>query len=478
MIQTQKTDIDSKNARWAGITRPYSHEDVERLRGTVRIEHSLARAGAEKLWKLLQEEPYVPALGALTGNQAVEMASAGLKAIYLSGWQVAADANLSGQMYPDQSLYPVNSVPTVVRAINNALLRADQIAHSEGRTGVDWMLPIVADAEAGFGGCLNAFELMKAMIEAGAAGVHFEDQLSSAKKCGHLGGKVLVPTQEAVHKLVAARLAADVLGVPTIIVARTDANSAQLVTSDCDSCDREFITGERTVEGFYRMRGGLDAAIARGLAYAPYADMIWCETSEPNMKEARRFAETIHAKFPGKLLAYNCSPSFNWKAKLSDPEIANFQSELGQMGYKFQFVTLAGFHALNLSMFELAREYAQSGMAAYSQLQQREFSVAERFGYGAVKHQRFVGTGYFDAVATVISAGQTSTCALAGSTEAEQFESKRPTNGHAVRTNGHAVNGNGYQKPNGHAPEIPAYQAAAMLASFDEDETALLPSGD
>lgn len=466
--------------RWAGISRPYAQEDVERLRGTVRVEYSLARAGAEKLWKLLHQEPYVAALGALTGNQAVEMANAGLKAIYLSGWQVAADANLSGQMYPDQSLYPVNSVPSVVRAINNALIRADQIAHSEGRDGIDWMLPIVADAEAGFGGCLNAFELMKAMIEAGAAAVHFEDQLSSAKKCGHLGGKVLVPTQEAVQKLIAARLAADVLGVPTLVVARTDANSAQLITSDCDPYDREFITGERTVEGFYRLRGGLDAAIARGLAYAPYADLIWCETSEPNMKEARRFAEAIHAKFPGKLLAYNCSPSFNWKAKLSDDEIAGFQRELGRMGYKFQFVTLAGFHALNLSIFELARGYAQAGMSAYSQLQQREFDMSERFGYGAVKHQRFVGTGYFDAVATVISAGQSSTCALAGSTEAEQFE-KKSTNGHGIANgNGH---GNGHGKSsghslvNGHAPEAPIFDLRAM-PQFDEEEVALMPSGD
>jgi isocitrate/methylisocitrate lyase len=479
MIRTQTADWDWNATRWAGITRPYTEEDVERLRGTVRIEYSLARNGAEKLWKLLHEEAYVPALGALTGNQAVEMASAGLKAIYLSGWQVAADANLGGQMYPDQSLYPANSVPNVVRAINNALLRADQIAHSEGRDSIHWMLPIVADAEAGFGGCLNAFELMKAMIEAGAAAVHFEDQLSSAKKCGHLGGKVLVPTQEAVQKLVAARLAADVLGVPTLVVARTDANSAQLLTSDCDPCDREFITGERTVEGFYRMRGGLDAAIARGLAYAPYADLIWCETSEPNTEEARRFAEAIHARFPGKLLAYNCSPSFNWKAKLSDSDIANFQRELGKMGYKFQFVTLAGFHALNLSMFELAREYARTGMAAYSQLQQREFDLAERSAYGAVKHQRFVGTGYFDAVATVISAGQTSTCALEGSTEAEQFENKKakthvPTNGHAAR-NGHGKT-NGHAKPNGHATKFEV--KAEVIPQFDEDKVALMPSGD
>ena len=469
----QKTNGHAQHNRWDGITRPYTQDDVERLRGTVRIEYSLARAGAEKLWRLLHDEPYVPALGALTGNQAVEMANAGLKAIYLSGWQVAADANLGGQMYPDQSLYPANSVPNVVRAINNALLRADQIAHSEGRDGIDWMLPIVADAEAGFGGCLNAFELMKAMIEAGAAAVHFEDQLSSAKKCGHLGGKVLVPTQEAVQKLVAARLAADVLGVPTLVVARTDANSAQLVTSDCDPCDREFITGERTVEGFYRMRGGLDAAIARGLAYASYADMIWCETSEPNLEEARRFAEAIHAKFPGKLLAYNCSPSFNWKAKLSDAEIADFQRELGAMGYKFQFVTLAGFHALNLSMFELAREYAHAGMAAYSKLQQREFDLAEHFSYGAVKHQRFVGTGYFDAVATVISAGQTSTCALAGSTEADQFE-KKSGKGH-VNGNGHAKS-NEHFKPNGHAKVMEPMPS--IFERIDLEEVALMPSGD
>jgi len=480
MVRTQ-TAINWGTARWAGITRPYKQEDVERLRGTVRIEYSLARNGAEKLWKLLHEEPYIPALGALTGNQAVEMASAGLKAIYLSGWQVAADANLSGQMYPDQSLYPANSVPNVVRAINNALLRADQIAHSEGRDSIDWMLPIVADAEAGFGGSLNAFELMKGMIEAGAAAVHFEDQLSSAKKCGHLGGKVLVPTQEAVQKLVAARLAADVLGVPTLVVARTDGNSAQLLTSDCDPYDREFITGERTVEGFYRMRGGLDAAIARGLAYAPYADLIWCETSEPNLEEARRFSQAIHAKFPGKLLAYNCSPSFNWKAKLSDIEIANFQRELGELGYKFQFVTLAGFHALNLSIFELAREYSLSGMAAYSQLQQREFDLAKRFAYGAVKHQRFVGTGYFDAVATVISAGQTSTCALEGSTEAEQFENKPShthiaTNGH-VRTNGHGKT-NGQAKPNGHAAKFQVEAVHPVIPQFDEDEVALMPTGD
>jgi isocitrate lyase len=409
------------SSRWEGITRTYTPEDVARLSGTVRIEYTLARNGAEKLWQLLQDEPYVAALGALTGNQAVEMAQAGLKAIYMSGWQVAADANLSGQMYPDQSLYPVNSVPTVVRNLNNALVRADQISHSEGRDGIDWMLPIVADAEAGFGGPLNAFELMKNMIEAGAAGVHFEDQLSSAKKCGHLGGKVLVPTQEAIQKLVAARLAADTLGVPTILIARTDANSAGLITSDCDPRDRQFLTGERTTEGFFRMTGGLDAAVARGIAYAPYADLLWWETSEPNMDEARRFADAIHEFFPGKMLAYNCSPSFHWKAKLNENDIANFQRELATMGYKFQFVTLAGFHALNLSMFELARDYARRGMTAYSQLQQREFEMRKE-GYGGVKHQRFVGTGYFDAVATTIAAGETSIVALPGSTEADQFE--------------------------------------------------------
>ena len=408
--------------RLNGIRRNYSHEDVTRLRGTVDIEYSLARAGAEKLWNILHRDNYIAALGALTGNQAVQMAAAGLKAIYLSGWQVAADANLAGQMYPDQSLYPVNSVPAVVRAINNALIRADQIAHAEGHVSVDWMLPIVADAEAGFGGVLNAFELTKSLIEAGAAAVHFEDQLSSAKKCGHMGGKVLVPIREAIQKLTAARLAADVLRVPTILIARTDADAAQLITSDCDPADHPFLTGKRTVEGFFSFRGGLDAAIARGLAYAPFADMIWCETSEPNLEDARRFAAAIHSQFPGKLLAYNCSPSFNWRSKLGLSEIEMFQRKLGEMGYRFQFVTLAGFHALNLSMFKLAQEYSRTGMLAYSQLQQREFAAAERNGYGAVKHQRFVGTGYFDQVATVIAAGNTSTCALPGSTEQEQFE--------------------------------------------------------
>lgn len=408
--------------RWDGITRTYTAEDVNRLRGTVHVEYSLARAGAEKLWRLLHRESYIPALGALTGNQAVQMAAAGLKVIYLSGWQVAADANLAGQMYPDQSLYPANSVPTVVRSINNALMRADQIAHAEGQDFIDWMLPIVADAEAGFGGVLNAFELTKALIEAGAAAVHFEDQLSSAKKCGHMGGKVLVPTREAVQKLISARLASDVLKVPTILIARTDADAAQLITSDCDAYDHAFLTGERTVEGFFSFRGGVDAAIARGLAYAPYADMIWCETSMPNMEEAERFASALHSRFPGKLLAYNCSPSFNWRSKLNLSELAGFQQKLAAMGYRFQFVTLAGFHALNLSMFELAHDYSKSGMLAYSRLQQHEFDLAEKYGYGAVKHQRFVGTGYFDQVAMTVASGKTSTCALPGSTEEEQFE--------------------------------------------------------
>jgi isocitrate lyase len=409
------------SARWKGIERPYTPDDVARLSGTVRIEYTLARLGAERLWDLLHSREYVHALGALTGNQAVQQVAAGLEAIYLSGWQVAGDANLAGQMYPDQSLYPVNSVPNVVRAINNALLRADQVEHAEGKTHRHWLAPIVADAEAGFGGNLNAFELMKAMIEAGAAGVHFEDQLSSAKKCGHLGGKVVVPTQEFVQKLVAARLAADICGVPTVLVARTDANSAGLLLSDIDPRDREFITGERTFEGFFRFRGGLDAAIARGLAYAPYSDLIWCETSEPDLAEARRFADAIHDRYPGKMLAYNCSPSFHWRRKLDEATIARFQRELGAMGYKFQFVTLAGFHALNLAMFDLAREYAKEGMAAYARLQDAEFDRQERFGYAAVKHQRFVGTGYFDAVAQAVAAGHSSTVALAGSTEEEQF---------------------------------------------------------
>lgn len=409
------------DSRWKGITRPYTAEDVIKLRGSIDIEHTLARRGAEKLWKLLNEEDYINALGALTGNQAVQQVKAGLKAIYLSGWQVAADANLAGQMYPDQSLYPANSVPNVVKRINQALERADQIHHAEGDNSIDWFAPIVADAEAGFGGQLNCFELMKVMIEAGAAGVHFEDQLSSEKKCGHLGGKVLLPTQTAVRNLIAARLAADVMGVPTVLIARTDANAADLITSDIDLNDAPFITGDRTPEGFFRTRAGIDQAISRGLAYAPYADLIWCETSEPNIEEARRFAEAIHEKFPGKLLAYNCSPSFNWKKKLDEETIANFQQELGKMGYKFQFVTLAGFHALNHSMFELARGYKERGMAAYSELQQAEFA-SEQYGYTATRHQREVGTGYFDQVSMVISGGTSSTTALKGSTEEAQFQ--------------------------------------------------------
>jgi len=407
--------------RWVGVRREYSPAEVVRLRGTVHIEATLARRGAEKLWRLLKDEPYVHALGALSGNQALQMVEAGLKAIYLSGWQVAADANQAGQMYPDQSLYPSNSVPALVRAINNTFRRADQIQHAEGRDGRDYFAPIVADAEAGFGGPLNAFELMKAMIEAGAAGVHFEDQLASEKKCGHMGGKVLVPTGQFIRVLNAARLAADTMDVPTVLVARTDANGARLITSDIDEHDRPFLTGERTPEGFYRITGGLDVAIDRGLSYAPYADLVWCETSEPDLEEARRFAEEVHDQFPGKLLAYNCSPSFNWKAKLDDATIACFQRELAAMGYRFQFVTLAGFHALNLSMYELARAYQKSDMAAYAALQASEFRREAEGGYQAVKHQRFVGTGYFDQIAQCVAGGRASTTALHGSTEEEQF---------------------------------------------------------
>ena len=429
VLVAQADELDEtwkKDRRWKGIQRPYKAREVLRLRGSIQVEHTLARMGAERLWELLHSEDYVPALGALTGNQAVQMVQAGLKAIYMSGWQVAGDNNNAGETYPDQSLYPADSVPTLVRRLNNALRRADQIQHADGGVqgqGPYWFAPIVADAEAGFGGNLNAFELMKGMIDAGAAGVHFEDQLSSAKKCGHMGGKVLVPTLEFEQKLVAARLAADVSGVPTILIARTDANSAKLITTDVDERDREFlINGDRTVEGFYRLKGGLDCAIARGLAYAPYADMIWCETSHPNIEEAKRFAEAIHAKYPGKLLAYNCSPSFNWKQSLDADTIGRFQKELAAMGYKFQFVTLAGFHALNLSMFELARAYQETGMTAYSRLQEREFENERLAGYKAVKHQRFVGTAYFDQVAQVISSGHASTIALEGSTEEEQFE--------------------------------------------------------
>ncbi len=414
-----KAEWDS-NPRWKGIKRDYFADDVLKLRGSFNVKHTLAEMGAERLWELFQKEDYVHALGALTGNQAVQQVRAGLEAIYLSGWQVAADANLSGHMYPDQSLYPSNSVPEVVRKINRSLMRADQIEHAEGKVQRHWMAPIIADAEAGFGGSLNAYELMKMMIEAGAAAVHFEDQLASEKKCGHLGGKVLVPTSQFIRTLTAARLAADVMDVPTFVIARTDANGAQLLTSDIDERDREFITGERTPEGFYKIRAGIDTAITRGVAYAPYADLVWCETSTPSIEEARKFAEAIHKEFPGKLLAYNCSPSFNWKKNLSDDEIASFQRELGSMGYKFQFVTLAGFHALNHSMYELAMDYKERGMAAYSQLQEREFA-SEKFGYTATKHQREVGTGYFDTVSTVISGGANSTLAYAGSTEKEQF---------------------------------------------------------
>ena len=408
------------NPRWAGVKRTYQPEDVVRLRGSVSIEYSLARRGAEKLWHSLHTEAYVNALGAMTGNQAMQQVKAGLKAIYLSGWQVAADANSAGAMYPDQSLYPVDSVPNVVRRINNTLLRADQIHHAEGRDDIDWLQPIVADAEAGFGGVLNAYELMAHMIEAGAAAVHWEDQLASAKKCGHMGGKVLVPTQEAVQKLIAARLAADIANVPTLIVARTDAMGAGLVTSDVDANDRPFCTGKRTVEGFHETRMGIEQAIARGLAYAPYADLVWCETATPDLEQARRFAEALHAKYPGKLLAYNCSPSFNWKKNLDDRTIASFQKEIASYGYKFQFITLAGFHALNHSMWKLASGYKERQMAAYVELQEQEFADEDK-GYSAVKHQREVGTGYFDKINEVIAGGASSLAALQGSTESEQF---------------------------------------------------------
>ena len=425
MSTTHKTAEQLKtewatDPRWAGIERGYTAEEVVRLRGTVAIDHSIARLGAEKLWKYLGEKPFVNALGALTGNQAMQQVKAGLNAIYLSGWQVAADANVAGEMYPDQSLYPANSVPLVVKRINNTLLRADQLHHAEGNDSIDWMQPIVADAEAGFGGVLNAFELMKSMIEAGAAGVHFEDQLASVKKCGHMGGKVLVPTQEAVQKLIAARLAADTMGVPTLVVARTDAEAADLITSDIDPNDQPFITGERTVEGFYKTKPGIDQAISRGLAYAPYADLVWCETGKPDLAFAKKFADAIHAKFPGKMLAYNCSPSFNWKKNLDDATIASFQKDLAAMGYKFQFITLAGFHSLNYSMFNLAYGYARNQMSAFVELQEAEFAAADR-GFTAVKHQREVGTGYFDSVTQTIQGGTSSTTALKGSTEEEQF---------------------------------------------------------
>jgi isocitrate lyase len=452
--------------RWRGITRPYTQHDVNRLRGSFQIEHTLARHGAERLWNLLHDEAesYVPALGAMTGNQAVQQVKAGLKAVYVSGWQVAADANNAGQMYPDQSLYPADSVPNLVRRINQALMRADQIHHAEGNDEVNWFTPLIADAEAGFGGNLNAFELMKAMIEAGAACVHFEDQLSSAKKCGHLGGKVLVPTTEAIQKLVAARLAADVMGVPTMIMARTDADSANLLTSDIDPRDREFLTGERTVEGFYHIRGGLKAAIARAIAYAPYADILWCETSKPDLEEAREFADAVHHIYPGKLLAYNCSPSFNWKKNLDDATIASFQLELASMGYKFQFITLAGFHTLNFAMFELARGYKQAGMTAYSRLQEKEFLREQQAGYEAVKHQRFVGTGYFDAVQQVITNGAASTVALEGSTEEAQFTGGVDRDTEDLRMEGLTAD--------------PVMADPALMAACWEASDELLPSGD
>jgi len=414
--------------RWRGIERPYSAEDVIRLRGSIAVEYTLARRGAEKLWALLHSEPVIRALGAQTGAQAVQQVQAGLKSIYVSGWQVAGDMNTAGQTYPDQSLYPADSVPNLVRRINNALLRSDQISHASGLTErmPDWFAPIVADAEAGFGGVLNAFELMKGMIEAGAAGVHFEDQLSSFKKCGHMGGKVLAPTQEAINKLVAARLAADVLDVPTLVIARTDANAATLLANDVDERDHAFLTGSRTPEGFFEVRAGLEQAIARGISYAPYADLVWCETARPDLDEARQFAEGMHKLYPGKLLAYNCSPSFNWKQHLDDATVARFQTELAAMGYKYQFVTLAGFHSLNTGMFELARAYRDDEMAAYSKLQQREFELEAESGYRAVKHQSFVGAGYFDQITEVVTGGQTATTALSGSTEEEQFTERTP----------------------------------------------------
>lgn len=423
--EIKQIEQEWKRSRFQGIERPYSARDVVRLRGSLQIEYTLAKLGAEKLWRMLNSEPYIAALGALTGNQALQMVQAGLKAIYLSGWQVAADANLAGQMYPDQSLYPSNSVPAVVKRINQAFQRADQMQHAEGSESIDWFAPIIADAEAGFGGPLNVFELTKSMIEAGAAAIHFEDQLSSEKKCGHLGGKVLIPASHFTRNLVAARLAADVMGVPTVIVARTDANGASLITSDIDPRDRDFVTGERTSEGFYRIQGGLDAAIARGVTAAPFADLIWCETAKPDLEEARNFARGIHKVYPQKMLAYNCSPSFHWEKKLDTPTIKAFQKELADMGYRFQFITLAGFHALNYSMFELASGYAREGMPAYVRLQKKEFdSVGE--GYGAVKHQQFVGTEYFDEVSRVISGGLCSTTAMEGSTEKEQFEEGKP----------------------------------------------------
>ncbi len=439
-------DLWASDPRWRGVVRPYTASDVYRLRGSIEIEHTLARLGAERLWSLLHSETYVPALGAMTGNQAVQQVKAGLKAIYVSGWQAAADANEAGTMYPDLNLYPSDSVPKLAARLNQALVRADQIAHEQGKSDVHWFAPLVADGDTGFGGTLNSFELMKAMIEAGVACVHFEDQSSSAKKCGHLGGKVLVPTKEAVQRLVAARLAADVMGVPTVIMARTDAESAGLLTSDADPFDHEFMTGERNEEGLFVIRQGIEAAIARALAYAPYADLIWCETSTPDLGDAREFAEAVLAQYPDKILAYNCSPSFNWRKHLDETTLAKFQQELGAMGYRFQFVTLAGFHALNLSMFDLARAYKENGMAAYSRLQEKEFGRERDFGYEAVKHQRFAGTGYFDAIQQTITGGMASTLALRGSTESEQF-----CNGNGV-ANGPTAGGksNGKAKGNGH----------------------------
>lgn len=412
--------------RWQGIERPYFAEDVVKLRGSVRIEHTIASMGAERLWRLLQKEPFVRALGAMTGNQAVQQVQAGLKAIYVSGWQIAADANNAAHTYPDQSLYPVDSAPNLIRRINNALMRADQIQTMNGEDKVNWFAPILADAEAGFGGPLNTFELVKAMIEAGTAAIHLEDQLSSLKKCGHMGGKVLVPASTFIQKLITARLASDVLDVPTLIVARTDANGAHLLRSDMDPVDQPFLTGERTIEGYFVVRGGLDFAIARALTYAPYSDLIWCETAKPDLEEARKFAQAIHAKYPGKPLAYNCSPSFNWKRHLDDMTIATFQEKLGEMGYKFQFVTLAGFHTLNASMFDLAHSYAQDGMAAYAKVQEHEFELESQHGYGAIKHQSFVGAGYYDEIQMAISGGKASTTALKGSTEEEQFVTTQP----------------------------------------------------
>ncbi|HEV2226592.1 MAG TPA: isocitrate lyase [Nitrososphaerales archaeon] len=425
MTTTEVSDVEQewRRKRWDGITRPYTPDDVVRLRGSVQIEHTLARNGAEKLWSELQTTSCVSALGCLTGNQAVQAVQAGLRAIYVSGWQVAADANLAGQTYPDQSLYPYDSVPAVVRRINRALQRADQIEHSQGKEWTDWFVPLIADGEAGFGGPLNVFELTKAMIEAGVASVHYEDQLSSEKKCGHLGGKVLVPTAQFIRTLVAARLAADIMGVPTLILARTDAEAATLITTDADPRDKEFMTGERTAEGFYKVRDGLQASIARSLAYAPYADMLWFETARPDLEEAREFSEAVQMKYPGKILAYNCSPSFNWEKNLGAEEIASFREELASMGYRFQFITLAGFHSLNHSMFSLAKGYAAEGMKAYVKLQREEF-MDEKEGYGAVKHQAFVGTGYFDDVASVVSAHSASTLAMKGSTEEKQFETE------------------------------------------------------